>query len=62
VLVLRGIATTDVAANAAEPQMNPGVADLQALLAALGRPWRNVANLVEMATLGAHPFSFPGQC
>jgi hypothetical protein len=60
VLVLRGIATPDVAANAAEPQMDPGVADLQALLTTLGRPWGNVANLVEMATRGAHWVSFPG--
>jgi hypothetical protein len=58
VLVLRGIATPDVAANAAEPQMDPGVADLQALLTTLGRPWRNVANLVEVGTWGAHPVSF----
>src|ERR687898_644437 len=60
VLVLRGIATPDVTANAAEPQMHPGVADLQALLATFGRPWRNVANLVEVGTRGAHWVSFPG--
>src|SRR5918993_688620 len=58
VLVLRGIATTDVAANAAEPQMDPGVADLQALLAALGRPRANVANLIEMGTRDTHSGSF----
>jgi hypothetical protein len=60
VLVLRGIATTDVAANAAEPQMDPGIANLQALFAPLRRPWRNVANLVEVGTRGAHWVSFPG--
>jgi len=61
VLVLRGMATTDVAANAAEPQMDPGVADLQAFFATLWRPWRNVANLVEVGTRDAHPVSFHGQ-
>jgi hypothetical protein len=58
VLVLRGIATADVAANAAEPQMDPSVPDLQALLAAVRRPWGNVTYLVEMTTRCAHPVSF----
>jgi hypothetical protein len=58
VLVLRGIATTDVAANAAEPQMDPGIANLQAFFASFRRAWRNVANLVEVGTWGAHPVSF----
>jgi hypothetical protein len=47
-----------VAANAAEPQMDPGIANLQALFASLRRPWRNVANLVEVGTRRAHPVSF----
>jgi hypothetical protein len=60
VLVLGGITTPDVATNAAEPQMDPGVPDLQALLATVGRPWGNVTYLVEMTTRRAHPVSFLG--
>src|SRR5687768_11047990 len=56
VLVLRGIATPDVAANPTEAQMDPGVADLQALLATIGGARRNVANLVEMGTRHGHSF------
>lgn len=36
VFVLGGVAAADVAALEANPQVNPGVAGLQALLAALG--------------------------
>jgi hypothetical protein len=38
--------------------MDPGVADLEALLATLGCLWRNVAYLVEVGTRGAHADSF----
>jgi hypothetical protein len=38
--------------------MDPGIANLQAFFASFRRAWRNVANLVEVGTWGAHPVSF----
>jgi hypothetical protein len=58
VLVFRGIATTNVTADQAEAQMDPGISDLQALLAAVRRPRGNVADLIQMRTGNAHPVSF----
>src|SRR5262252_3723871 len=48
-LVLRVVAAADVAADHAQAQMHPSVADLEAVLAAV-RAWRHRANLVEMRT------------
>src|SRR5436853_4396293 len=52
-LVLRFIATADMAAAQAQPQMHPGVACLETLLAA-ARAGRHVADLIEMRTLFSH--------
>jgi hypothetical protein len=55
VLVLGGIAATDVAANEAEPEMHPGVMHLEALLAAF-RFGFDGADLIEMGTLVGHDY------
>src|SRR6266568_2691418 len=47
VFVLRGVAAADVTANLAEPQMNPGIPHLQALLTSVG-VGRWVLNLVKV--------------
>ena len=47
VFVLRGVAAPDMAADLADAQFDPGVADRQAVLAAI-RAWRDRADLVEM--------------
>src|SRR5271155_1025922 len=48
-----GVATADMAAGPAEPQMEPFGADLQALLAA-ERARRHIANVVDMAAVVGH--------
>jgi len=59
-LVFRRIATTDVPTAQAHAKMNPAVADLQALFAALWRMRFHVPDLIEMGAL-SHQF-FPGCC
>src|SRR6266851_7048855 len=49
VLVLRRVATPDMAADLAEPQVNPRVAHLQTFLAAL-RLWSRIPDQLEMRT------------
>jgi hypothetical protein len=57
VLVLGGIAAAHVAAFAAETQVNPAVAHLQAFFAALGMRM-NIPNVAEVRADGAHASSF----
>ena len=57
VLVLRGIAAAHVAAFAAQSQVNPAVAHLQAFLAALGMRM-NILNVADVRADGAHASSF----
>jgi hypothetical protein len=57
VLVLGGVAAAHVAAFAAETQVNPAVAHLQAFFAALGMRV-NIPNVAEVRTDGAHASSF----
>jgi hypothetical protein len=59
VLVFLGIAATDMSADQTETQMDPSVSDPQALLAAVRRPWGNVADLIQMRTRDTHRVSFP---
>jgi hypothetical protein len=54
VFVLRRVAATDVAADQAQPQVNPGIARLQAVLATV-RARLDLANLIDMQTLRRHP-------
>jgi hypothetical protein len=49
VLILRLVAAPDVPTAHAQPQMHPGVADLQAILTAI-RAGRYVVYLIEMGT------------
>src|SRR5262249_39484754 len=56
VLVRRIIATADVTTGPAEPQMQPGAADLQAFLAA-ERAWRDVLDVGDMGAVLHHAFS-----
>jgi hypothetical protein len=51
VLVLRRIAAADVAAGEAEPQVDPGVPHLQALLTTVAVR-AHVADLVQVGTTG----------
>jgi len=53
VFVLRLVATADVAANHAKPQVYPSVPDLQTILTPL-RTWRDSADLIEMPTADFH--------
>lgn len=50
VFIFRGVATADMAALQAQPQVYPSVARLQALLATLGTR-RDLLDLVQMLTL-----------
>jgi hypothetical protein len=52
-LVLGGIAATHVAADSAQPQVDPGIAHFQALLAALSFRF-DVSYLVQVLALIAH--------
>src|SRR6185369_4493226 len=52
VLVLRGITAADMAAGEAEPEVDPGVPHLQALLATLRGVRAHVFDLVEMRANG----------
>ncbi len=52
-LVFRGVAAAHVAADQAHAQVNPSVAHLQALLAAVGVRG-NVANLIQVCTYRRH--------
>ena len=51
VLILGGVAAADVAALQTEAQMDPIVADLHALFAALRSAWSDIADLIEVGTL-----------
>ena len=55
VLVLGGVAAAHVAAFAAETQVNPAVAHLQAFFAALGMRM-NIPNVAAVRADGAHTF------
>src|SRR5947199_10870923 len=62
VLVLGGVATTDVAAGQTKPEMHPPVPGRQALFAAL-QVGRNRPDLLDVRTgLLAHYFSPPLKC
>src|SRR5688500_14125975 len=50
--VWRRVATADVTAAHAEPQVNPSVAGLQAFLATVRGTRLHISNLVEMRALG----------
>jgi hypothetical protein len=56
VLILRRIAAAHVAAGSTEPQVNPGVAHLEAFLAAMGSRL-DIAHLIEMCASTVHTFS-----
>jgi hypothetical protein len=49
-LILGRIATTHVSAFQTETQVDPRIAQLQALLAALRRAWPNAPNMIQMHT------------
>jgi len=51
VFVLRGVATADVAAGKAGAKVNPGVAELDALVADIGFGWLILA-VLKMLTKG----------
>ena len=53
VLVLRAVAAAYVATVQTHPQVNPGVAGLQALFTALC-VWADIANRIEMGTFVRH--------
>ena len=53
VFVLRVIATTNMATDETEPQVNPGITDFQTLLAAICTRG-DLSDLVEMCTLFCH--------
>ena len=53
--VLRGVAAANVPANKALAQVYPGIANFQAILAAISTR-RNVSNLVEVRTIRCHQF------
>jgi hypothetical protein len=53
VLVLGGVATTDMAAGQAQPQMHPGIANFKAIFATPGAG-RNLLTLVKVRTLLGH--------
>ena len=56
VFIFRGVATTDMAALQAQPQVHPGVTGLQALFATLG-VWCDLLDLVQMlAFFHGYPF------
>jgi hypothetical protein len=55
-LVFRGIAATDVAADLAKPQVHPGIAHFDALLADMNLGFE-VANLIGMRASFGHGFS-----
>jgi hypothetical protein len=57
VLILGGVAAADVSAGQTEPQVDPGVAHFQTLLAAVGMRL-DIVDLVEMSALG-HILSVP---
>jgi hypothetical protein len=59
VLVLGRIAAAHVSAGQAKTQMDPVIADLQAIFAAVGG-WFDLVNLVEMSALGGHGVSSLG--
>ena len=61
VFVLGGVAAAHVAAFAAEPQVNPAVAHLQAFFAALGMRM-NIPNVAEVRADAAHTSSFSAAC
>jgi hypothetical protein len=61
VLILRGIAASDFAANHAQPQMDPGVADLQALFTTLFVGVFEF-NFIEMCAGFFHYLSLPSIC
>src|SRR5579864_7020893 len=64
VSVLRVVAAADVAAREAEAEMDPGVAHLQALLAAIAAGG-NILNLIEMRARCGHEWlltSFSSLC
>jgi hypothetical protein len=54
VFVLRIVAASDVATSETHAQVDPGIADPQAVLAAVERARAHVANLVQMAARSAH--------
>jgi hypothetical protein len=58
-LVFRGVAAADVAANQAQAQMHPGVAGFEALFAALaaGRDFADFAGVRTWSLCGRHRFS-----
>ena len=55
VFVLRGVATANVPADKALTQVYPGIANFQAILAAISTR-RNFSNLVEVRTIYCHQF------
>ncbi len=57
-LILRGVATADMATDKALTQMYPCVSDFQAVLAAICARC-DLSDLVEMCTLLCHQFSLP---
>ena len=58
VLVLRGIAAANVPADEAETQMNPAIACLETILAAV-RAWSDLLDLIEMrAVFRSHSLLF----
>src|SRR5687768_18515902 len=57
VLVLGGVAAADVAADSTDAEVDPLVAELEALLAAVRRARRKVADLVSMGAAVAHESS-----
>lgn len=61
VLVLRAVAAADVAADQAKSQMDPRIADLQAILAAV-RAGLHFANFVHVLAGGHKPLDSGGAC
>ena len=55
VFVLRGVATANVPADKALAQVYPGIANFQAILAAISTR-RNFPDLVEVRTIRCHQF------
>ncbi len=53
VLVLRRVATADVSADEAHPEMHPPVSCFEALFAAAGARF-DILNLIEMGAIGSH--------
>lgn len=58
VLVLRGVAASDLTVGHAHPQVDPGIAEFKTLLAA-GRRRRDIADLIKVSALHCRFAAYP---